>query len=125
MRNLHIKYSSVHEICDLVRVLDIQQFHRAWPEALRFCRRSVFVHSKPNSYSGAPRVLLIRFSRPLTACIHFHFVITDFLVQHIWDLRWTKWHCDRFCCHLFRFPLSVPFHHWCILIHLSALDVMK
>ena len=41
MRNLHIKYSSVHEICELVRVLDVQQFHRAWPEVLRFCRRSL------------------------------------------------------------------------------------
>ena len=69
MRNLHMKYSSVHEICKLVRVLDMQQFHRAWSVVLQFCRRIFFVSSKPNSYSGEPRVLLIQFSRLLTACI--------------------------------------------------------
>jgi len=61
----------------------------------------------------------------LHVVLHFPFVITDCWVQHIWDLWWAKWHCERFCPHLFRFSLSVPFHHWCILIHLSTLDVMR
>jgi hypothetical protein len=28
----------------------------------------------------------------------------------MWDLWWTKWHCDRFFPKYFSFPLSVSFH---------------
>jgi hypothetical protein len=28
----------------------------------------------------------------------------------MWDLRWTKWHWDRFFPEYFGFPLSISFH---------------
>lgn len=37
----------------------------------------------------------------------------------MWDLWWTHWHWDRVSVRVFGFSLSVPFHQWCILIHLS------
>jgi hypothetical protein len=30
--------------------------------------------------------------------------------QSIWDLRWTKWHWDRFFSEYFGFPLSISLH---------------
>jgi hypothetical protein len=30
--------------------------------------------------------------------------------QSMWDLWWTKWHCDRFFPEYFGFPLSISFH---------------
>jgi hypothetical protein len=108
MRKLHIKYSSVHKICKLVRVFDMQQFHRAWPGVLRFCRRTVFVSSKPNRYSGAPRVLLIQFC-PLTACI----LSFPLCCYKLFSSTHMGFVVDKvaLCPHLFRFSLPVPFHH--------------
>jgi hypothetical protein len=31
--------------------------------------------------------------------------------------QWTKWQCDRFISQYFGFRLSVPFRHYCILVH--------
>jgi DNA relaxase NicK len=37
----------------------------------------------------------------------------------MWDLWWTKWHCDRFFSESFVFPLSISFHS--IFTHTSSL----
>ena len=41
--------------------------------------------------------------------------------QSMWDLLWTKWHCDRFLSQYIRFPLSVSSHHCSILIFIYML----
>jgi hypothetical protein len=35
--------------------------------------------------------------------------------QSMWDVRWTKWHWDRFLSEFFSFTLSISFHHSNIL----------
>ena len=116
MRNLNIKYSSIHEICKLLRVLDIQHFHTAWLVHLQFCRRAVFVC--PSNQTAT-----LEFLSSSNCVISFIFplLLEIVRVQHIWDLFWTKWHCDRFCPHLFRFSLSVSFHQFYILIFMNVL----
>jgi hypothetical protein len=44
--------------------------------------------------------------------------------QYVWDFWSTEWHRDRFFSQYFSFPLSVPFHHYSILINSSNTDAM-
>jgi hypothetical protein len=39
-----------------------------------------------------------------------------------WDLRWTKWHWDRFFSQFFGFPLSISFHR---VLHVPKLKKKK
>jgi len=46
-----------------------------------------------------------------------HCAAPDWVPDHsMWDLWWTKWHCDRFLSQYFCFPLSVSFHQRSIFI---------
>jgi hypothetical protein len=92
----------------------MQELHTAWPEVLQFCKRAVFVSSKLNSYSGAPRALLIHFCRPLSSCIspfflRYYRLLSSTQGQNVWDLWWAKWYCDRFGSQVFRFPCQYHF----------------
>jgi hypothetical protein len=34
--------------------------------------------------------------------------------RSMWNLWWTKWHCDRSFSEYFGFPLSISFHRYSI-----------
>jgi hypothetical protein len=80
MRNVHIKYSSVHQICKLVRVRYAAVPQSVWPIVLQFCRRPVFLCPSNQTATVEHRVSC-RYSFIvlwLRVFFHFPFVITDF-----------------------------------------------
>jgi hypothetical protein len=43
--------------------------------------------------------------------------------QFVYDLWWTKWHCDRFSSKQFGYPLAVSLYEYSIIIHSSNTDL--